>query len=117
MEEKIKIEEVNVNNIYGYRDKENYPLIFKINRYNFTSLTEFPQDYRPIELDEETLIRSPKFLKAGDDFYSYEHNMEVQKEDDYFSVYYKGIHIKDVKYVHEMQNLFRLLSGGEELLL
>lgn len=113
----INIREVQINNVYGFKDVESYPRVFQVNNFNFTSLSEFPQDYRGIEIDDEMLLRNRFFVKGGGAYVNIEHHIEVMHGDDGFEVYFKGLYITKVSWLHQLQNIIRALTKEEIILI
>lgn len=103
--------EVRFGNFFKFKNGGDYPRIIKVNSFNYTSLVDFPQDYANIEMTEHDLLFQPFFIKAGNQWANIENSLEVEDDEDGFNLYFKGIFIRKINFVHQLQNVVYELTG------
>lgn len=114
----ISTHELMINNFYGFKNYRDYPRVIKTNPINISSLSEFPQDYRELEITEDFLLHSKKFFSLTGYFTSPSNKIEVDvslndRGEKEFNVYVKDIFIGSIEYIHQLQNIYRVIEGEE----
>ncbi len=73
------------------------------------------QEIKPIPITEEWLLKLGFERGENPHFITYKRG-EIELLDNigqFFRVYYSKTHLMDIKYIHELQNLFYCITGNE----
>ena len=115
MENRINTKELRLGNHYKFKDSKNYPKTITLHELNIQSLADYPQDYENLLLEDLDLEVSPFFIKAGISWINTFIDVELQwdEEAEAYMFFWRNLFVKNIKYVHELQNIIYHLSGEE----
>lgn len=109
---KVQVNELRIGNLCLRKNTNNELVTCIINITYFNLINEFPEDYKPIPLTEERLLKFG-LLKTKQNTFLLGCYELIKYEDSYRVTLPKNGILATIKYVHQLQNLYFCLTGEE----